>query len=54
MEMTSELCVEEKKSSRMGRWVPAILAAHILMGFAVVLMRLSLFGNDPFSCMNLG
>lgn len=54
MEMTGELYREEKASSRLGRRVPAILGAHILMGFAVVLMRLSLFGNDPFSCMNLG
>lgn len=52
--MTGELCMEEKSSSRLGRRVPAILGAHILMGFAVVLMRLSFFGNDPFSCMNLG
>lgn len=52
--MTSELRMEEKASSRLGRRVPAILGAHILMGFSVVLMRLSLFGNDPFSCMNLG
>ena len=54
MEMTGKLCMEEKASSRLGRRVPAILAAHVVMGFAVVLMRLSLFGNDPFSCMNLG
>ena len=54
MEMTGKLCREEKASSRLGRRVPAILAAHVVMGFAVVLMRLSLFGNDPFSCMNLG
>lgn len=54
MEITGKLCMEEKTSSRLGRRVPAILAAHVVMGFAVVLMRLSLFGNDPFSCMNLG
>ena len=54
MEMTGKICMEEKASSRLGRRVPAILAAHVVMGFAVVLMRLSLFGNDPFSCMNLG
>ena len=54
MEMNVELCADEKNSSHLGRRVPAILGAHILMGFAVVLMRLSLFGNDPFSCMNLG
>ena len=54
MGMTSELCMKEKVSSRLGRRVSAILGDHILMGFAVVLMRLSLFGNDPFSCMNLG
>ena len=54
MEMTGKLYMEEKASSRLGRRVPAILIAHVVMGFAVVLMRLSLFGNDPFSCMNLG
>ena len=54
MEMNVELCTEEKNSPCLGRRVLAILGAHILMGFAVVLMRLSLFGNDPFSCMNLG
>ncbi len=54
MEMNVELGMEERTSSRLGRRVPAILGAHILMGLAVVLMRLSLFGNDPFSCMNLG
>ena len=54
MEMTGKICMEEKASSRLGRRVPAILAAHVVMGFAVVLMRLSLFGNDPFSYMNLG
>ena len=54
MEMTGKICMEEKASSLLGRRVPAILIAHVVMGFAVVLMRLSLFGNDPFSCMNLG
>lgn len=36
------------------RRLVAIFGAHVFMGLAVVLMRLSLFGNDPFSCMNLG
>ncbi len=54
MEMTGTLCTEKKTSSHMRRRVSAILGAHVVMGFSVVLMRLSLFGNDPFSCMNLG
>ena len=37
-----------------GRRLAAIFLAHVFMGFAVVLLRFSLFGNDPFSCMNLG
>ncbi len=54
MEMTGTLCMEKKTSSHLRRRVSAILGAHVVMGFSVVLMRLSLFGNDPFSCMNLG
>lgn len=34
--------------------VIAILLAHVIMGFSIDLLRFSLFGNDPFSCMQLG
>lgn len=36
------------------RRVIGIFAAHIIMGFSIDLLRFSLFGNDPFSCMQLG
>jgi uncharacterized membrane protein YczE len=32
----------------------ALLFGNIIMGLAMSMLRLSLFGNDPFSCMNLG
>ena len=54
MGMTAAAVMEERASSRLGRRVAAILGAHVFMGFSVVLMRMSLCGNDPFSCMNLG
>ena len=54
MGMTAAAVIEERASSRLGRRVAAILGAHVFMGFSVVLMRMSLCGNDPFSCMNLG
>lgn len=36
------------------RRVIGIFAAHVIMGLAINLLRISLFGNDPFSCMQLG
>ena len=36
------------------RRVIGIFLAHIIIGFAINLLRISLFGNDPFSCMQLG
>ena len=42
------------KGPNIGRRLAAIFLAHVFMGLAVVFLRLSLFGNDPFSCMNLG
>lgn len=36
------------------RRVIGIFIAHIIMGLGVNLLRVSLFGNDPFSCMMLG
>ncbi|MDQ0204177.1 YczE/YyaS/YitT family protein [Pectinatus haikarae] len=32
----------------------AIVFGNIIMSLSISMMRLSLFGNDPFSCMNLG
>ena len=37
-----------------GRRLAGIVLGNLLMGFAVTLLRMSHFGNDPFSCMNLG
>ena len=54
MGMTETASWEETKESFMRRRIAAILGAHVAMGFSVVLMRFSLCGNDPFSCMNLG
>ena len=43
-----------KKDPVLKRRVIAILIAHIILAFGVNLLRVSLFGNDPFSCMMLG
>ena len=34
--------------------VIAITIANIFMALAVDLLRMAMFGNDPFSCMNIG
>lgn len=36
------------------RRLGGILVGNIIMGLAIAMLRMSLFGNDPFSCMNLG
>ena len=54
MGMTESVRWEGQKESFMSRRIAAIIGAHVAMGFSVVLMRFSLCGNDPFSCMNLG
>ena len=38
----------------LGRRLMAVAAGNVVMAFSVCLLRLSLFGTDPFSCMNLG
>ena len=38
----------------LGRRLAAVVLGNLLMGLAVTLLRMSRFGNDPFSCMNLG
>ena len=43
-----------KKDPVLKRRVIAIFVAHIILGLGVNLLRVSLFGNDPFSCMMLG
>lgn len=42
----------EKKTFK--RQMFAMIAGNIIMGLAMAMFRLSLFGNDPLSCMNLG
>ena len=43
-----------KKDPILKRRVIGIFVAHIILGLAIHLLRISLFGNDPFSCMQLG
>ena len=43
-----------KQDPILKRRIIAILVAHVILGFGVNLLRVSLFGNDPFSCMMLG
>ena len=43
-----------KQDPILKRRLIAILVAHVILGFGVNLLRVSLFGNDPFSCMMLG
>ncbi len=43
-----------KRDKLLQRRLFFILLAHVILGLAVNLMRISLFGNDPFSCMQLG
>ena len=43
-----------KKDPILKRRVIGIFVAHIIIGLAINLLRISLFGNDPFSCMQLG
>ena len=43
-----------RKDPILKRRIIGILAAHVIMGLAINLLRVSLFGNDPFSCMQLG
>ena len=31
-----------------------MLLGNLLMGIAVAILRMSRFGTDPFTCMNLG
>lgn len=43
-----------RKDPILKRRVIGIFVAHVIMGLAINLLRISLFGNDPFSCMQLG
>ena len=43
-----------RKDPILKRRVIALFVAHLILGFGVNLLRVSLFGNDPFSCMMLG
>lgn len=43
-----------KRDKVLQRRIFFILLAHVIIGLAINLLRVSLFGNDPFSCMQLG
>lgn len=43
-----------KRDRLLQRRIFFILLAHVILGLAVNLLRIALFGNDPFSCMQLG
>lgn len=43
-----------KQNPVLTRRVIGIFVAHIIIGLAINFLRISLFGNDPFSCMQLG
>lgn len=43
-----------KRDRILQRRIFFILLAHVIIGLAINLLRISLFGNDPFSCMQLG
>ncbi len=54
MELVNKVKKFFKKDPILKRRVIALFVAHVILGFGVNLLRISLFGNDPFSCMNLG
>lgn len=54
MELINKIKKMFKKDPILKRRVIGIFVAHIIMAFGVNLLRVSLFGNDPFSCMMLG
>ncbi len=43
-----------KRDPVLKRRVIGIFVAHIIVGLSINFLRISLFGNDPFSCMQLG
>lgn len=43
-----------KRDKLLQRRIFFLLLAHVILALAVNLLRISLFGNDPFSCMQLG
>ena len=45
--------MEEKRRKLMLR-ILWMLAANVILGLGIALLRLSSFGTDPFTCMNLG
>jgi len=54
MEFINKIKKMFKKDPILKRRVIAIFVAHVILAFGVNLLRVSLFGNDPFSCMMLG
>ena len=45
--------MESKKKEFLLR-VVLVVVANLILGLGIALLRLSGFGTDPFSCMNLG
>ena len=44
----------EKGSSELMKRVIWVILANVILGFGISLLRLSGFGTDPYTCMNLG
>ena len=43
-----------KKKNDFAARVALVVAANLILGGGISLLRLSGFGTDPFTCMNLG
>lgn len=54
MELINKVKKMFRKDPILKRRVIAIFVAHVILALGVNLLRVSLFGNDPFSCMMLG
>ena len=54
MGLVQKIKLKFRQDPILKRRIIGILAAHVIMGLAINLLRISLFGNDPFSCMQLG
>ena len=54
MELVNKVKKMFRKYPILKRRVIAILVAHLILALGVNFLRVSLFGNDPFSCMMLG
>ena len=54
MELVNKVKKMFRKDPILKRRVIGILVAHVILALGVNFLRVSLFGNDPFSCMMLG